>query len=74
MFACLVMEGVQSVFGEYEMAYFGLSKEQMVTYLIIGCAATILVGTCLGMLSDLMYVSFHFISLSKVSVITLACH
>ena len=70
MFACLVMEGVQSVFGEYEMAYFGLSKEQMVTYLIIGCAATILVGTCLGMLSDLMYVSVHFIFLSKVSVIT----
>ena len=68
------MEGVQSVFGEYEMAYFGLSKEQMVKYLIIGCAATIFVGTCLGMLSDLMYVSFHFISLSKVSVITLACH
>ncbi|PWA57277.1 major facilitator superfamily protein [Artemisia annua] len=48
------MEGVQSVFGEYEMAYFGLSKEQMVTYLIIGCAPTILVGTCLGMLSDLI--------------------
>ncbi|GKB41295.1 hypothetical protein Tco_0886237 [Tanacetum coccineum] len=45
------MEGVQSVFGEYEMAYFGLSKEQMVTNLIIGCASTILVGTCLGMLS-----------------------
>ncbi|GJY61134.1 molybdate-anion transporter [Tanacetum coccineum] len=46
-----LMEGVQSVFGEYEMAYFGLSKEQMVTNLIIGCASTILVGTCLGMLS-----------------------
>ena len=62
MFASLVMEGMWSVFGEYEMAYFGASKEQMVSYLVIGCASALFVGTCLGMLSDLMYVVFQDIS------------
>ncbi|GJX34180.1 hypothetical protein Tco_0245737 [Tanacetum coccineum] len=50
----ILMEGVQPLFGEYEIAYFGQSKKQMVTYLIIGCASTILVGTYVGMLSDLI--------------------
>ncbi|XP_024974526.1 molybdate-anion transporter [Cynara cardunculus var. scolymus] len=49
-----VMEGMWSVFGEYEMAYFGASREQMVSYLIIGCVSAFFVGTCLGMLSDLI--------------------
>lgn len=59
MFDSLVMEGMWSVFGEYEMAYFGFNKEQMVSSLIIGSASALFVGTFLGMLSDLMYVSFH---------------
>ncbi|KAI7751775.1 hypothetical protein M8C21_012742 [Ambrosia artemisiifolia] len=49
-----VMEGMWSVFGEYEMAYFGMSKEEMVLSLVVGCAAALVVGTALGMLSDLI--------------------
>ncbi|KAJ0490190.1 putative molybdate-anion transporter, MFS transporter superfamily [Helianthus annuus] len=49
-----VMEGMWSVFGEYEMAYFGVSKEQMVSSLIIGSASALFLGTGLGMLSDLI--------------------
>lgn len=49
-----VMEGMLSVFGEYEMAYFGVSKDQMVSSLIIGCASALFLGTGMGMLSDLM--------------------
>ncbi|CAH1413362.1 unnamed protein product [Lactuca virosa] len=49
-----VMEGMWSVFGEYEMAYFGFNKDQMVSSLIIGSASALFVGTFLGMLSDLI--------------------
>ncbi|KAL8266211.1 hypothetical protein R6Q59_003555 [Mikania micrantha] len=49
-----VMEGMWSVFGEYEMAYFGVRKEQMVSYLIIGSASALFIGTGLGLLSDLL--------------------
>nr|XP_043607218.1 molybdate-anion transporter [Erigeron canadensis] len=49
-----VMEGMWSVFGEYEMAYFGLSKDQMVSSLVVGSASALFAGTCLGMLSDLI--------------------
>ncbi|KAI3713020.1 hypothetical protein L1987_71590 [Smallanthus sonchifolius] len=49
-----VMEGMWSVFGEYEMVYFGVSKEEMVAYLVIGSASALFVGTGLGMVSDLI--------------------
>ncbi|KAJ0098086.1 hypothetical protein Patl1_28563 [Pistacia atlantica] len=49
-----VMEGLWSVFGEYELVYYGVSKEQMVLFLCLGYAAALFVGTFLGMLSDLI--------------------
>ncbi|KAK1439028.1 hypothetical protein QVD17_04843 [Tagetes erecta] len=49
-----VMEGMWSVFGEYEMAYFGVSKDQMLSFLVIGSASALLIGTVLGMVSDLI--------------------
>ncbi|PSS30705.1 Molybdate-anion transporter like [Actinidia chinensis var. chinensis] len=49
-----VMEGLWSVFGEYELAYYGVDKEQMVLSLCIGYAAALFLGTFLGMLSDLI--------------------
>ncbi|KAK9990731.1 hypothetical protein SO802_025716 [Lithocarpus litseifolius] len=48
------MEGVWSVFGEFELAYYGVSREQMVLYLCVGSAAALFVGTFLGVLSDLI--------------------
>ncbi|PIN00573.1 putative sugar transporter [Handroanthus impetiginosus] len=49
-----VMEGLWAVFGEYELAYYGLSREQMLTTLCVGYAASLLIGSFLGMLSDLI--------------------
>ncbi|GFP78919.1 uncharacterized protein ycf36 [Phtheirospermum japonicum] len=49
-----VMEGLWAVFGEYELAYFGFSKEEMLTYLSIGYAVSMLIGSVLGVLSDLL--------------------
>lgn len=49
-----VMEGLLAVFGEYELAYRGVSREHMVISLCVGYAAALFVGTFLGMLSDLM--------------------
>ena len=48
------MEGLWSVFGEFELAYYGVSREQMVLYLCVGSAAALFIGTFLGVLSDLM--------------------
>ncbi|XP_059293520.1 uncharacterized protein LOC132046786 isoform X2 [Lycium ferocissimum] len=48
------MEGLLAVFGEYELVYHGVSREQMVISLCIGYAAALFVGTFLGMLSDLI--------------------
>lgn len=53
-FKFTVMEGLLAVFGEYELAYHGVGREQMVISLSIGYAAALFVGTFLGMLSDLM--------------------
>ncbi|CAN0917912.1 Molybdate-anion transporter [Linum grandiflorum] len=47
-----VMEGLWAVFGEYELAFYGVSKEQMVTSLCVGYGASLIVGTFLGMVSD----------------------
>lgn len=48
------MEGVWSVFGEFELGYYGVSKDQMVMSLCVGYGAALLFGAFLGMLSDLM--------------------
>ncbi|CAN4082995.1 unnamed protein product [Withania somnifera] len=49
-----VMEGMLAVFGEYELAYHGLSREQMVISQCMGYTTALFVGTFLGMLSDLI--------------------
>lgn len=49
-----VMEGLWSVFGEYELVNLGASKEEMMLFLSIGFAAALFVGTFLGMVSDFM--------------------
>ncbi|CAL2267543.1 unnamed protein product [Prunus armeniaca] len=49
-----VMEGLWSVFGEFELAYYGLSREQMMFSLCVGFAASLLIGPFLGVLSDLI--------------------
>nr|XP_009780165.1 PREDICTED: molybdate-anion transporter-like isoform X2 [Nicotiana sylvestris] len=49
-----VMEGLWEVFGEYEMAYNGISREQMIVSLCLGYVAALFGGIFLGMLSDLI--------------------
>ncbi|KAJ9177344.1 hypothetical protein P3X46_012575 [Hevea brasiliensis] len=49
-----VMEGLWSVFGEFELAKYGVNKEQIMTSLCVGYGAALLVGTFLGMISDLV--------------------
>ncbi|KAJ4714756.1 Molybdate-anion transporter like [Melia azedarach] len=49
-----VMEGLWSVFGEYELVYHGVGKEQMVLLLCVGYAAALFIGSFLGMISDLI--------------------
>lgn len=49
-----VMEGLWSVFGEYELVYYGVAKEQMMLLLCAGFSAALFVGSFLGMISDLM--------------------
>lgn len=48
------MEGLESVFGEYEYAHYGISREQMAMCLAAGSAAGLFVGPLLGILSDVM--------------------
>lgn len=48
------MEGLPSVFGEFELSYFGVSREQMVLSLSVGFAGSLIVGSFLGVLSDTM--------------------
>ncbi|XP_050205038.1 uncharacterized protein LOC126655083 [Mercurialis annua] len=48
-----VMEGLWSVFGEYEtVTLYGMSTEETVSSLCVGFGAALLIGTFLGMLSD----------------------
>ncbi|CAA3001131.1 molybdate-anion transporter [Olea europaea subsp. europaea] len=49
-----VIDGLWAVFGEYEWAYYGVSKEQMVMSLCVGYGVSLLIGSFLGMLSDLI--------------------
>ncbi|XP_062157204.1 uncharacterized protein LOC133864803 isoform X2 [Alnus glutinosa] len=48
------MEGLWSVFGEFELAHYGVSREQMVLSLCVGSAAALFVGSFLGVLSDII--------------------
>ncbi|KAI3451950.1 hypothetical protein Pfo_008615 [Paulownia fortunei] len=70
-----VMEGSWAVFGEYELAYYGLSKEQMLKSLCTGYAISLFIGSFLGMLSDLVghkklcllfYMLHLFVSIWKI--------
>ncbi|PIA33119.1 hypothetical protein AQUCO_04200108v1 [Aquilegia coerulea] len=47
-------EGIQSVFGEFEYAYYGISREQVLVYFCVGSASALLFGTFFGMLSDVI--------------------
>ncbi|XP_051127051.1 uncharacterized protein LOC127248640 [Andrographis paniculata] len=49
-----VLEGSRAVFGEYEFAIYKLTKDQMVNTLCIGYAASVLAGSFLGVVSDLL--------------------
>ena len=53
-FFAAVMEGVWSVYGESELASYGVSKESMVFYLCVGYSTSLVLGPFLGVLSDLM--------------------
>ncbi|KAI3462706.1 hypothetical protein Pfo_019369 [Paulownia fortunei] len=72
-----VMEGLWAVFGEYELAYYGFSKEQMLAFLSVGCAVSLFIGSFLGMLSDLVghkklcllfYMLHLFVSIWKIVI------
>ncbi|XP_062101848.1 uncharacterized protein LOC133808329 [Humulus lupulus] len=49
-----VAEGLWSVFGEMELAYYGVSREQIVLSLCVGTGAALFFGTFLGVISDLI--------------------
>ncbi|KAK6923982.1 Molybdate-anion transporter [Dillenia turbinata] len=49
-----IMEGVCLVFGEFELALHGVSREQMVVYLSVGILAAFVLGPFLGILSDII--------------------
>lgn len=49
-----MIEGLWSVFGEYELAHYGSSKEQMVLALCAGYLAALLLGPLMGAVSDVM--------------------
>lgn len=49
-----VMEGIGSVLGEYEFEGYGVSRETMALCLAAGAAAALLVGSFLGVLSDII--------------------
>ncbi|TYG46122.1 hypothetical protein ES288_D11G231100v1 [Gossypium darwinii] len=49
-----VLEGLWSVYGEFELVYYGITKEDTVTFMLIGFGAALFVGSFLGLLSDLI--------------------
>lgn len=53
-FFAAVMEGIWSVYGESELASYGVSKESTVSYLCVGYSSSLVLGPLLGVLSDLM--------------------
>lgn len=48
------MEGVWSVFGEFELASYGLGREKMISSLRYGYTAALFAAPFFGVLSDLM--------------------
>lgn len=48
------MDGLESMFGEYEFALYGISREQMTWYLSIGAVAALVFGTFSGVLFDMV--------------------
>lgn len=53
-FVLSVMEGVWSVFGEFELASYGLGREKMISSLRYGYTAALFAAPFFGVLSDLM--------------------
>ncbi|KAK5775446.1 uncharacterized protein LOC108479672 isoform X1 [Gossypium arboreum] len=53
-FLASVLEGLWSVYGEFELVYYGISKEDTVTFMLIGFGAALFVGSLLGLVSDLI--------------------
>jgi hypothetical protein len=49
-----VVEGLWSVFGEFELASYGFGREKMIMSLCYGYTTALFVAPFLGMLSDLM--------------------
>ncbi|XVF17558.1 hypothetical protein REPUB_Repub10bG0133700 [Reevesia pubescens] len=49
-----VLEGLWSVYGEFELVYYGIGKEETVTFSLIGFGAALFVGSFLGLISDLI--------------------
>ncbi|PPS00529.1 hypothetical protein GOBAR_AA20137 [Gossypium barbadense] len=49
-----ILEGLWSVYGEFELVYYGISKEDTVTFMLIGFGAALFVGSLLGLVSDLI--------------------
>ncbi|KAL1073454.1 hypothetical protein V6Z11_D11G222700 [Gossypium hirsutum] len=49
-----VLEGLWSVYGEFELVYYGITKEDTVTFMLVGFGAALFVGSFLGLLSDLI--------------------
>ncbi|XWS33520.1 hypothetical protein CRYUN_Cryun22dG0090200 [Craigia yunnanensis] len=49
-----VLEGLWSVYGEFELVYYGISNEETVTFMLIGFGAALFVGCFLGLVSDLI--------------------
>ncbi|KAE8686040.1 prolyl 4-hydroxylase subunit alpha-1 [Hibiscus syriacus] len=49
-----VLEGLWSVYGEFELLYHGIGKEDTVTFLLIGFGVALFVGSFFGLISDLI--------------------
>ncbi|KAL1567853.1 hypothetical protein AAHA92_03282 [Salvia divinorum] len=49
-----VLEGLWAVFGEYELAYYGFSKDQVLNVISVGFAVSLFIGSFIGVLSDLL--------------------
>ncbi|KAB2034286.1 hypothetical protein ERO13_D04G068300v2 [Gossypium hirsutum] len=49
-----VLEGLWSVYREFELVYYGITKEDTVTFMLIGFGSALFFGSFLGLLSDLI--------------------
>ncbi|KAK4766786.1 hypothetical protein SAY87_008428 [Trapa incisa] len=48
------IEGFWLVFGEFEWSYYGMNREQMMLILSVGFGGSLIIGTTLGVLSDIL--------------------